>query len=315
MSQQTQQDVHPNFHLVNLAGWAKRLPHPILIMVLVLVFPIFGEIIADLIGLENGIVPVGESATVMQGAFQLITMLVAGFGPTALALWLWLRFYEKRPFWTIGLEPAGALRKLGRGFLGGTLMFGASVLIMALFGFVAIEPGDPQQQGLVTLLPVLLTLIGWGIQASTEEFLARGWLLPVISKRTGKVWLGVLLSSLIFAALHLLNPNLSWVAVLNLVLVGIFLALWALWEGGIWGVCGFHISWNWAQGNLFGFEVSGQSVQGGILFNLMETGPGIITGDAFGPEAGLAVTAVLIIGIIITVTLLRKNAAIDHTQN
>jgi hypothetical protein len=127
--------------------------------------------------------------------------------------------------------------------------------------------------------------------------------------------LGVLLSSLIFAALHLLNPNLSWVAVLNLVLVGIFLALWALWEGGIWGVCGFHISWNWAQGNLFGFEVSGQSVQGGILFNLMETGPGIITGDAFGPEAGLAVTAVLIIGIIITVTLLRKNAAIDHTQN
>ena len=303
-------NISPNFHLINLAGLAKRLPHPIAAIFLTLIFIILGGTIAFIVGLENGINLGGENPTTVQGAIQLITMLIASFGATLLILWLWLHFYEKRPFWTIGLERAGAPQKLGRGFIVGILMFAASVLLMALFGFVAIESGDPQKQGLSVLLPVLLTLIGWSVQASTEEFLTRGWLMPVIGKRTGKAWLGVVISSIIFAVLHLLNPNVSGIAILNIILVGIFLAVWALWEGGLWGVCGFHIAWNWAQGNLFGFEVSGQSVTGGILFNLMETGPGIITGDAFGPEAGLAVTFILIIGIIISGTLLRKNPAL-----
>jgi len=303
-------DTRLNFHLINLAGLAKRLPHPIAAIFLTLIFLILGGTIAFAVGLGNGLNLGGENPTAVQGSIQSITMLIATFGATLFILWLWVHFYEKRQFWTIGLERAGAPQKLGRGFLVGILMFGASVLIMALFGFVAIESGDPQKQGLTVLLPVLLTLIGWSVQASTEEFLTRGWLMPVIGKRTGKTWLGVLISSVIFAVLHLLNPNVSGIAVLNLILVGIFLAVWALWEGGLWGVCGFHISWNWAQGNLFGFEVSGQPVAGGIIFNLMETGPGIITGDAFGPEAGLAVTFILIVGVVISGTLLRKNPAL-----
>jgi hypothetical protein len=60
-------------------------------------------------------------------------------------------------------------------------------------------------------------------------------------------------------------------------------------------VFGIHAVWNWAQGNLFGFEVSGQAAAGGTLFNFMEIGPDVITGGPFGPEGGLAVTIVLII--------------------
>jgi hypothetical protein len=105
-------------------------------------------------------------------------------------------------------------------------------------------------------------------------------------------WLGVLLSSALFSVLHFLNPNLNPIAALNIALIGVVFALYALWEGGIWGACGMHAAWNWAQGNLFGFEVSGNRISTATLLNLQETGPGLFTGDAFGPEAGLAATLV-----------------------
>ena len=95
---------------------------------------------------------------------------------------------------------------------------------------------------------------------------------------------------------HALNPNLSLIALLNLFLFGLFAALYTLYEGGLWGVFSIHAVWNWAQGNIFGFEVSGQLAPGGTMFNLMETGPDVITGGPFGPEGGLAVTIVLLVG-------------------
>ena len=58
---------------------------------------------------------------------------------------------------------------------------------------------------------------------------------------------------------------------------------------------GIHAAWNWAQANLFGFEVSGLPPAGGMLFDLMEVGPDVVTGGPFGPEGGLAVTIVLIV--------------------
>ena len=108
-----------------------------------------------------------------------------------------------------------------------------------------------------------------------------------------------LLPSLVFAALHLLNPNLGLIPLLNLALFGIFAALFALYEGGLWGVFAIHSAWNWAQGNLFGFEVSGSPAGSTVIFDMMEVGPDWLTGGAFGPEGGLAVTAVLIAGSLL----------------
>jgi hypothetical protein len=176
----------------------------------------------------------------------------------------------------------------------GLLMFSAAVGISALFGYVAVERGGPQQTGLAALGGVLLVFFGWVVQGAAEEALTRGWLLPVIGARYRPL-LGIIISSLVFATLHSLNPNLSPIAVLNLALFGLFAALFALYEGGLWGIFSIHTVWNWAQGNLYGFEVSGMSAAGVTLFNLMETGPDVVTGGAFGPEGGLSVTVVLVI--------------------
>jgi uncharacterized protein len=85
------------------------------------------------------------------------------------------------------------------------------------------------------------------------------------------------------------------ISLVNLALFGLFAALYALFEGGLWGIFAIHSIWNWAQGNLFGFEVSGLELQSGVLFDLMEVGPDWITGGLFGPEGGVVVTIVLLV--------------------
>lgn len=72
-------------------------------------------------------------------------------------------------------------------------------------------------------------------------------------------------------------------------------------EGSLWGISALHSVWNWVQGNFFGFEVSGTNASGGTLLNLLATGKDWLTGGAFGPEGGLAVTIVLVAGIAATI--------------
>ena len=85
---------------------------------------------------------------------------------------------------------------------------------------------------------------------------------------------------------------------INLFLFGVFACIYAMQEGSLWGVFAIHSLWNWAQGNLFGLEVSGSKFGATTLFNLKEVGPDLLTGGAFGPEGGFAVTLVLIVGCV-----------------
>ena len=123
-----------------------------------------------------------------------------------------------------------------------------------------------------------------------------------------KPWLGIFISSLMFSSLHIINPNINILAIINIILVGIAFALIALWEGGLWGVCGLHAAWNWAQGNLFGFEVSGLMPASGTLINLKESGPDLLTGGSFGPEAGLITTALYLVTCAIFLFLLKQKS-------
>lgn len=225
-------------------------------------------------------------------------LLLLPFLPIYFLVWFWLWLFEKRHIWTAGLEWPGWLRKYLRGLLIGVLMFGASLAILALSGHLVIEEVASGPGSLSLLGGSLLFLLAWMVQGGAEEILARGLVLPVIGVRFGP-WIGVILSSALFMALHLLNPNLSSLALANLFLFGFFAALFALYEGGLWGVFAIHTAWNWAQGNLFGFEVSGSELNTAVLLNLNTNGPDWLTGGAFGPEGGVAVTAVLLAGILL----------------
>lgn len=314
----------PNNHLFQLARLGRRLPHLILAIFMTFVFVFLAQLTGGTLAIililllsvmagENIAFDPNDPNTLMEvilpdTALEQTLLLIFSFGPIFLILWAWVALVEKRPFWTMGLERAGAGWKYVRGLLVGLVMFVAAVGISAAFGYVAVEEGNSQPQGVVALGGVLLVLLGWVVQGAGEELLTRGWLLPVVGARYNPV-LGLIVSSLVFAVLHSLNPNLSPVAILNLALFGLFTTLYALYERGLWGVFSIHSIWNWAQGNLFGFEVSGMNSPGGTLFDLMEVGPDVVTGGPFGPEGGLAVTAVLIISCLAVWWLGRVEAA------
>jgi uncharacterized protein len=295
----------PDNHLVVLARRARRLPNLPLTIVAGAAMVILGELLFGLPIFLAVLALTGQQprsfgdafadSAVLSGLYQAFALIISFSGVYAL-LWLWVTRYEQRPFWSLGLERDGAARKCLRGALAGLLMLGGAVALMALMGYVAPEDGPPQLQGGSALAGVLIVLLGWAVQGPAEELLCRGWMLPVLAARY-RVWTGVLVSLVFFAVLHSLNPNIGLIAGLNLALYGLFAALYALREGGIWGIAAQHAGWNWAQGNLFGLEVSGTQPAGGMVLNLMETGPDEITGGPFGPEGGFAVTAVLLVGI------------------
>jgi membrane protease YdiL (CAAX protease family) len=292
--------------LFELARQGQRLTHIAAVIPLSFIFALVAQIVAIplvvALGLAYGFTKTGVSLTGIPNTaagFWMGMQLIFAFVLVYAILWAWLKWFEKRPFWTLGYEMKDALTQYGRGFLIGALMFAGSVGILSLFGSVSFEQGNPSKQGLAAVAGVLLVLLGWVVQGGAEEVLFRGWALPVIGARY-KPWIGLLVSSLIFALLHGLNPGLSAIALVNLALFGVFAGLYAMREGSMWGISALHSVWNWVQGNFFGFQVSGMDAEGGTLINLKETGQDWLTGGAFGPEGGLAVTAVLLVSIAIT---------------
>lgn len=231
-------------------------------------------------------------------------LLIFSFAPMFLLVWGWLALFEQRSLSSVGLERPGLGAKYLRGLAIGLMLFVAVVSLLALTGSLAINGGDRSGPAVVA---IVIFFVGWLVQGAAEEVLTRGFFLPIFGIRYGALP-AVVLSSVTFAALHLLNANVSPLAILNLSLFGLFAALYALAEGGLWGIGAVHGIWNWAEGNLFGFQVSGGVVSAPAIVNLAEAGPDWLTGGDFGPEGGLAVTLVLILASVLVWLIHRRRA-------
>lgn len=221
---------------------------------------------------------------------------------TIIVIFLWVILYEKRKITTLGFYLNNFLNKYAIGFLIGLTMLSLSALIIILSGNIEITIGTFKISNTFFFLIVILS---WIIQGASEEILLRGFMMPLLTKRFN-VWVGILGNSLIFAALHLANPGVSPLAIINLILFGIFASLYTLYNGNLWGICAIHSAWNFAQGNIFGFLVSGTHAPWDkIIFINYETN-NIINGGTFGPEGGLAVTLVLVISSILLLGMIKR---------
>jgi hypothetical protein len=104
----------------------------------------------------------------------------------------------------------------------------------------------------------------------------------------------------LFAAVHLDNPNVAWgFTFVNTTLAGFWLAVAYLRTRSLWFPLGLHWAWNWAMGALLGLPVSGiTSLTRAPLFRATDAGPAWLTGGAYGIEGGAACTVALIISTI-----------------
>lgn len=143
---------------------------------------------------------------------------------------------------------------------------------------------------------LLLMLILYILVGYSEEIICRGYIQGVI-RQTRNPWLIILVPSLIFSLLHSANQGIGLIPYLNIFLIGLFLSLITLTSGNLYPAIGFHIFWNFFQGPIYGFSVSGGQ-ENGLLTTYMK-GNSLLNGGAFGPEGGLIVTAdiLLMIGV------------------
>lgn len=256
-----------------------------------------GQFVGLLPGLTTGLITRGANGF---SSIGLLYILFFGFGTAALFNLLWVRFVENRPLASIGLRLEAAGARFARGLLIGMAFNIAAVFIIYALGGYEIATIMPVFSAPSAILLIALFLLGFIVQGSTEEILLRGWVMSALASRFGIV-IAIVVNSTVFGALHLGNESgVNWIAMANIVLVGVYLSLYALREASLLGVCGFHAAWNWLMGVGFGLDVSGMTIDAPALlvdFDTSADAPPWLTGGTFGPEGSLVVSLLLIGGV------------------
>lgn len=192
-----------------------------------------------------------------------------------------------------------ALRHLALGLAGGVAVFAVAVAIAGAMGIYRIVgPGD--------LKGLIEALIASAIfPAVSEEMVFRGILFRWLEEFGGS-WVALLVTSVLFGAAHLANPNASWIAAVGIALeAGVMLGAAYMLTRSLWLPMGLHAAWNFTQGEIFDIPVSGTKVDG--IVNAQISGPPLLTGNGFGLEASLiAIVIATLFGLWLLWLAIRK---------
>jgi uncharacterized protein len=248
----------------------------------------------------------GLAVALHRSAFELANTnwsFAAGHGSilfsATLVGWAGGALLEELPFRALGCSPhRGWLRNLGFGsVLGAATLFLAALLATATRGIhFHFDPAGPRSIGETLAVSALVFLFA----AAAEEMLFRGYPLQTLT-RANLAWLGILLTSVPFAAVHLNNPHaVPGFTFVNTALAGVWLAVAYLRTRSLWLPLALHWSWNWVQASLLGLPVSGiERIAPAPLLQAMNAGPDWLTGGAYGIEGGAACTVALLISTLV----------------
>jgi membrane protease YdiL (CAAX protease family) len=217
------------------------------------------------------------------------------------------RWLDKRSFESLGLKlDKHTLLDILTGIGITFIQMGFIYVLMLGLGWLTFEGFAWEFDPISMLIREVVTFfiafifVGWN-----EELLSRGYHLQTIASGLNLFW-GVIISSAVFGLLHLGNPNATWVSAAGMFFAGVYLAYGYLRTKQLWLSIGLHIGWNFFEGVVFGFPVSGLDIY--ALTRIKVHGPELWTGGAFGPEAGLIVLPSLILGGFLIYLYTKKRA-------
>ncbi|MGI9048045.1 MAG: CPBP family intramembrane glutamic endopeptidase [Rubrobacteraceae bacterium] len=250
---------------------------------------------------------------------------LASLGAALLSVWIASRFLDRRPFKDFGFHLSGEwLLDLLFGLALGALLMTSLFLIELGSGWISVAGTLSVIKARVPfLIALIVPIISFLCVGVSEELLFRGYWLrnmaegfnfPFVRQR-GAVLLAWIGSSSYFGVGHVFNPNATVVSTVNIVLAGLMLGLGYILTGELAIPIGLHITWNFFEGNVFGFSVSGISPVGATFVATKQDGPTIWTGGNFGPEAGLMGVAAILSGCLLIMlwVRLRRGKVSIHT--
>jgi len=281
------QDVYPATPARGWIPWGALAPF--LLLVFVIATALLGDgLIAKFVNMSPEGDPLDPTALV---AFTLVP-----FSFLLVVLLAWVRFVERRTIESIGIRGEHMLRDFLRGHAFGLAGISGIVLIMWISGglqLVAVAPVFSQPKFLV---PIVLLLFTFALQASVEEILFRGWLLSVLAKKFN-LPIAVVVSSALFSLLHF-GPRQHWLVTIGTFLFALFTCAWVLRTRSVLGIMGWHAGWNWLLAVGFGLPVTGLDVGiPALLVDMQPVGPFWLTGGPQGPEASVVCFGYFILSI------------------
>lgn len=250
-------------------------------------------IIIAFLALRNGVFSENEFAFQLEMDPVLMTVftIIQSFGFILATVVVYVSF-ERRKKWPIGWRHPQALPELVRGMFIGIILISFVFFIIWMLGGLKIVALQWHTSILKSLSLSILLFI-W--VAISEELFSRGYVQGLLKDQFGTIP-AILVSSLLFAFLHAMNPDVfsSPLPVVNLFLAGVLFGISREVSGGLWMPIGLHFTWNLFQGSLFGFPVSGMPMESIVVHDT--TGSHAVSGGHFGAEGSAVATVVLLAG-------------------
>ena len=232
----------------------------------------------------------------------MTALIIALSGLLGVAAILYCRRFERRSVKSMGLTGPHALPSWLLGALLGALSFSAVAGMASAFGGISISGLRP----LEGLLPtVALLFVAFVLESFGEELLVRGYLMVSLSVRQ-RLAASVALSSIVFGMLEVSNIGLQPLAYINVVLLGVVLALLVLLSGNLWSACGYHALWDFFRSCVFGLSDAEAEAEESLLQVSVTGHSSLLTGGYYGLTASLSATFVLLASIGILVFLLSR---------
>lgn len=259
----------------SLPVWASIVLIMLAIFIVAGVFQFFGMVILGL--------PLNdmESLQNIDSSKHLVLQILTTI-PIVLMVYLFRKYVDQKSFISLGLSAKKRFPDLMLGIITAVGIIGGGTLILIVLGYAKIEGAN------INLLSLVISFVLFVFVSINEELLVRGYILNNLLSTKLNKYLALTISALIFALLHGFNFNLSWIGLLNLLIAGYVLGASYVYTQNLWFPISLHLFWNFIQGPVLGYNVSGQGTES--VFRMTLTGNNNISGGDFGFEGSLICT-------------------------
>ena len=184
-------------------------------------------------------------------------------------------------------------------------LFGILQIFSVFFIIFGLKAIDVYYAGNINILLLIKVFIFFVFQGLFEEILFRGYLMPFFSKVIG-IKFTIILLSFLFTCIHLLNPNLNIVGLVNIFLSGVTFSLIYYYTGNLWIVGAMHTLWNFILGFIVGSQISGIVTYHSVFFSIPVENKDLISGGEFGFEASIIETILELAISLFVIYLIKK---------
>jgi membrane protease YdiL (CAAX protease family) len=234
-----------------------------------------------------------DIAGLMSGEFLWLTIAVS-LAISLLLVFLFRKFVDRKSFAGLGFKTSGHLSDAISGFFLAIAILGAGSLALFLFHYLKWTDIDFNGNELFISFGIFVMV------AFSEELVFRGYILNNLMQSFNK-WIALIISALLFTCFHLGTPGIGTIPIVNIFLAGILLGINYIYTKNLWFAILFHLGWNFFQGPVLGFKVSGITLQSLLQTELK--GDLFFTGGEFGFEGsffnmGFTILAILCLYLV-----------------